>query len=203
MNEDVEEVKMWLSDYEEPLEFSVKDGFVVAKLTKRLESKDFAKLAQTVEQHGGKYIEGTGKFQFPLKVQSKKEGGFAKDLDITEEKKVVMQINQLEDELSSVIELTIVDVNCNFNAYFYLKEWDNFKKLVNEFEYGKSNRSIEGKNTGIHSYVDPDGEEIVLHLDGDYVWLLITFSTEDEWENFKKQVNEFKYEEVVEEEQTR
>lgn len=110
---------------------------------------------------------------------------------MNEEKKIEAYINQLEDDL---IELIFVDINCNFSAYFSLKEWDNFKRLVNKFEYDKT-KSIDGKNTGIHSYIDQDGEEIILHLDGDYVWTLITFTAKDEWENFKKQVNDFKYEE--------
>lgn len=103
-------------------------------------------------------------------------------------KGAVTQITQLEDDL---IELILADSSSSANVYFTKEQWENFKKAINEFEYDKT-PSIDGKATGITVHIYQDGNRVHLNLVDDNISSLPSFR-EAEWERFKKQVNEFKY----------
>lgn len=104
--------------------------------------------------------------------------------------KVEVQITQDEPE---EIGLIIIDNRSHLASYFALKEWMNFKKIINSYDV-ETIKAAESEDIRIFVTVDYQyGAEVTLHLDDSNIMTMIGFTIAD-WEKFKKQVNTFKVE---------
>lgn len=100
--------------------------------------------------------------------------------------------------VGGVVDLLISDKTGYAGNQFSIEQFAGFKVAVNKFDYNdKKHCHVEAEKTGIIVCIYRDGENIELSMSGRWVGTSITFSVE-EWEKFKKQVNEFDVEVIQE-----